>query len=107
MHKWPHKTPHLSKQQISAAVKNAGWQSFRRSLKGVPTSAKLDALHKYLTESPPPLLKNPSPIFTAVTIPNVKFIVWQEKYLREWRVANYINALKRGGLLNNEGEVMR
>lgn len=84
MKKWPHEVPRLTVCEISKAIKDPDWQAFRRGLKGQPTSTKLHLLHKYLTISPR-----------------------EELPAREIRVANYINALKRGGQLNADLEVQR
>lgn len=87
MKKWPHPVPSLSMSDILTAVNDEAWQKFRTALKGRSTEDKLDLLDRYLRYDG--LLEN---------VP---------LGIRVIRVANYINALKRGGLLNHNLEVIR
>ena len=64
----------LTKNEIRNAVHDTKWQAFRKSLKGLPTDTKLDKLYAYLYQH-------------------------QTSYNAHIQVQNYINALKRGGIL--------
>lgn len=85
MKTWPHFIDTHSTAVILTAVDDENWQMFRKSLKGISTENKLDLLNA--------------------------------RYLERWinggsheekvRIDNYINALKRGGLLNSKLEVVR
>lgn len=88
MHTWYREVPSLSQSEILAAVKNDAWQRFRQTLKGLSTEDKLDALEGYCQRR-------------------------EEKGGRLQRsdivrVANYINALLRGGQLRhgNNGTIV-
>lgn len=70
------KTKPLKKKDIqptSPAIKDAKWQAFRKSLKGLPTAEKLRKLKQWQRQNP-----------------GKKSAI---------QVTNYINALKRGGQL--------
>jgi hypothetical protein len=113
--KWKHPVPSLSQKQIAAAVEDDKWQIFRLSLKGLSTEEKLRRLKQYLeddkwqifrlslkglsTEKKLRLLEQYLEEKTS-SIDNI------ERGMREIRVANYINALRRGGLLNDKYEVV-
>ena len=84
MDKWPKTVESWSQDEILTHVKNAEWQSFRLSLKGIPTKQKLLRLFWYLLDDHD---EDPRAI--------------------KCRVDNYINALKRGGQLNMDLEVQR
>lgn len=75
---WHREVPPLTQSEIHEAVENGRWQQFRRELKGMSTSSKLDCLDRYLTNRE-----------RLGTIERVHYV----------RVANYINALLRGGQL--------
>lgn len=66
----------------SPAIKDAEWQKFRLSLKGVSTEQKLSRIVRYIERR-------------------------GETGLVEIQIMNYINALKRGGQLSKTGEVQR
>jgi len=83
MDKWPYEIQHLDMGEILRAVASNRWQNVRKSLKGLPTSQKLIALQMWLFEGQDP----------------------EED--RVIQVHNYINALKRGGQLNLNNEVVR
>lgn len=72
-----------NKEQIAEAVNNEHWQQFRRSLKGLPTSQKLNELRNYWV--------NYNHVNEKVRI----------------RVDNYINALRRGGFLDECYQVIK
>ena len=67
-------SPPPSREEIHKAIKYDDWQELRISLKGVSTEAKLRALRAFLKK------ENNSRVARVV-------------------VHNYVNALKRGGLL--------
>jgi hypothetical protein len=62
----------LKREQIQKAIKNEAWQDFRKGLKGLSTTSKLNKLSNYLKQ------QGNSPVAQV-------------------RVENYKNALKRGG----------
>jgi len=64
-----------SQKEIATAVNNASWQAFRESMIGSSLRSRYARLHKYLSG------QNHS---AAAKI----------------RVTNYVNALKRGGLID-------
>ena len=82
MDRWPHKIGLYAMREILAAVADSEWQKFRVSLKGLPTTEKLDRLDQYLFDN-------------------------REQRPCRCRVDNYINALRRGGQLNLQNEVQR
>lgn len=88
---WPYPVPSLSPSDISRAINDADWQKFRLSLKGWPTGIKLAKLKTYLNG--------------LGDIDNEKLL--EEQMLRDIRVANYINALRRGGQLDLNNRVQR
>lgn len=81
MDKWPFTIESYSRNAIDRAVNDAAWQQFRKSLKGLPTTVKLDKLYTHL--------------FDELSDDTVV------------RVDNYLNALKRGGQLTLDGTVQR
>lgn len=82
MNKWPHDVESWGMHEILEAVDNAEWQRFRMSLKKQPTTEKLVRLDRLL-----------------------KLSAGDRK--DKCRIDNYINALKRGGQLNMNLEVVR
>jgi len=78
MYIWNREIPSLTATEINNAVQNEGWQRYRRSMKGLATSNKLDCLNGYLGRR------------------EHDGICERVHYVR---VANYINALLRGGQL--------
>lgn len=91
MKKWPYVVKPLSTEEIRLAITDDSWQRFRLSLKGLTTEDKLDRLNAYRQN----LLNN-------------GYLIAQRRTREvEVRVDNYINALKRGGQLNMELEVVR
>lgn len=84
---WPHTVCHYSPHEVREyCVCDDEWQNFRRRLKQKPTGTKLQMLEGWLQEH------TRDPERTRRT---------------QVQVANYINALKRGGQLNIRCEVMR
>jgi hypothetical protein len=84
MKRWPHEIkPYTPMEVYKYAVANPVWQAFRKSLKGLPTEEKLDKLHDWLHNVGPTSRR------------------------KQVQVDNYINALKRGGQLNEEGHVQK
>lgn len=63
----------MKRSDIQQAVKEPVWQTFRLSLRGLPTGEKLRKLKEYRKK--------------------------HKGYFRQVQVENYINALKRAGLL--------
>lgn len=86
MLKWPHEVKPTTMYEIYDAIRDPIWQSFRMSLKGHPTSWKLDALHERRERQ-------------------INSGLWTRD--REIQIDNYINALKRGGQLNMNLEVVK
>ncbi len=87
MQRWEHDVTHLTRAEIMGAIKCSTWQDFRLWLKGKPTIVKLQDLDKWL-----------------------QFDVecnHCDRATRQIQVDNYINALKRGGQLDLEGNVVR
>ena len=84
MNKWPHQVPTLTQETIFWAIDDEVWQSFRKQLKGLTTKTKLIKLNEYLVGAP-----------------------LNKVDRRRVQVANYINALKRGGQLSPNLEVVR
>ena len=85
MDRWPHEVYYHPKDEILRHVKNKRWQMFRLLLKGLYTYEKLIRLDQWLrdevSETPPHVVRT--------------------------CVDNYINALRRGGQLNENYEVVR
>jgi len=90
MRRWPDTLRSLRHDEIMTAIDDDDWQTFRKSLKGLPTEDKLDQLYHYLHK------------FFEESETN-----YGEFFVREIRVVNYLNALKRGGQLNYNLEVVR
>ena len=81
MDRWPNTINYTPVAETLEAVKDAAWQKVRLSMKGIPTSRKLDVLLAYDSEG-----------------------IERERRLR---VDNYLNALKRGGQLNDDLTIKR
>ena len=64
----------IPRQEVLDAVRDLGWQTFRKGLKGLDTQSKLDALLRYIVSH-------------------------NGERVARIRVHNYIGALLRGGLL--------
>lgn len=86
--RWEYDIKTLTIEQIHEAVNCDIWQAFRVSLKGLSTDAKLAGLEAWL------LANN----YTCDHCTGE---------IRQRQVDNYINALKRGGQLDLEGNVVR
>lgn len=82
MNQWPYEVKSHSMAAIQQAVNDADWQNFRLTLKGRSTPEKLDML------------------FAHIQFNNVG-------HATSIRVDNYINALKRGGQLDEHCRVQR
>jgi len=82
VNQWPYKVEYYSVEEVGIhCVRDSNWQSFRKSLKGLPTSEKLQRLD-----------------------------VWRNTYKgrpAKVQIDNYINALKRGGQLGMDLTVRR
>ena len=80
--KWTHKLDTHSPDKIRRCVAQENWQTFRKSLKGLPTEEKLTKLSGWLRSR-------------------------RGGGCTKTQVDNYINALKRGGQLNADLEVVK
>lgn len=74
----------LNHDEIMEAVKDEDWQVYRLSMKGLTTHFKLSALANWLERGKTP-----------------------DSDKRRIQVMNYLNALKRGGQLDKDGNVVR
>lgn len=89
MRKWPYAILYHSSAEIQEhCVQNPAWQKVRLGLKGLPTEQKLIKLYEWYFNQ-------------------AKHTHTQESYIARVCVDNYINALKRGGQLNDKCEVQR
>lgn len=95
MKQWPHPVPFLTRREIDKAVRDGHWQAVRNSMVSKSTEEKLNILQKYYSYSHKT---------TATLGAN---LTEEAARRREVQVGNYINALKRGGLLNDKLEVVR
>lgn len=87
MQAWPHPICSYTPEEVQQfCVQDVKWQEFRMSLKGLPTPTKLDKLDQYYYDNTVLGHKNP-----RIQI----------------QTSNYINALKRGGLLSMDLRVQR
>jgi hypothetical protein len=84
--KWPHEVKTYTRSEVTGAIFYADWQDFRLSLKGVETVRKLKLLDARRTSL-------------------INSGLWTRD--REIQIDNYINALKRGGQLNMNLEVVK
>lgn len=88
MDKWPYIVMTYSPLEVQEyCVRSAGWQNFRVTLKGKPTTQKLA------------MLKDWRDLDIA--------ILGHVRRRCQVQIDNYINALKRGGQLNMNLEVQR
>ena len=102
MLKWPHEVKTYSPQEVQEYVADPYWQTIRIGMKGMSTERKLDTLSAYRYnrlaynsgEPGNPKSRNPT---------NVGVL----ERCHEVQIDNYINALKRGGLLNMQLEVIK
>lgn len=69
----------LKREQIQKHINDETWQTFRLSLKGLPTEDKLSQLEEYKRER-------------------------GDNEMTKVQILNYLNALKRAGLLSKEGK---
>jgi hypothetical protein len=104
MVRWPRKVVGYSPSEVQEyCVKDPEWQKCRLSMKGVPTVMKLDMLAAWIS-------KRHNAIHAAIdrddlymSDPKVRAM-----YRRlEVQVSNYINALKRGGQLDQQLNVRK
>jgi hypothetical protein len=89
MTRWPYEVDPTTPEEIQLyCVKDTVWQAFREGLKGLSTERKLDKLAFYRDEA---------------------LLHWPTAKQRNWKVqvANYINALRRGGLLDDNLRVVK
>jgi hypothetical protein len=88
MKKWPYAVKSKTVNEINAYCKDPEWQSLRLKMKGQPTEKKLRMLKHYRDKK----------TFNGTCGLARKF---------EVQIDNYIDALKRGGQLNMQLEVVR
>lgn len=86
MNQWPYKVQTLTRQEIDEAIKDELWQETRLSMKGVSTPTKLRILENWRQAN-----SCDDVLSRAASI----------------QIDNYINALRRGGQLNDKLEVVR
>lgn len=83
MPRWPFKVESYLVMEVQEyCVRDAEWQKFRKSLKGLNTLEKLYKLQSWILHHP-------------------------HQRRAQVQVDNYINALKRGGQLDMEGNIKR
>lgn len=88
MYVWPYKIYSYTVGEVQRyCVQDLDWQKIRKSMKGRPTTTKLDLLEEYY-------LRNLE-----------QFARDRERF--HIQASNYINALKRGGQLNIQREVVK
>ena len=85
MKRWPYEVKHLTRTEIMDAIKCDAWQDLRLSMKGRPSMIKLDMCVTWLE-------------IGCETCGEAK---------RSIQIDNYINALKRGGQLDVDGNIVR
>lgn len=90
MQHWPFEVHSTTKEEIlEYCVNDDLWQQYRLRMKGIVTEAKLDKLFLWREQG---LLHAKSP---------------EESRRYQVQIDNYINALKRGGLLDDNLRVQR
>lgn len=88
MNSWPYAISTYSPAEVQEfCVKDAAWQEFRLSLKGISTEAKLRKLNQYRA--------------------NRLYATGELARRYEVQIDNYLNALKRGGQLTMDLKVQR
>jgi hypothetical protein len=87
MDKWPHQVNHTPTSETLEAVRDPEWQRIRLIMKGKPTSEKLEMLN-------------------AWRIVNFCEVMGLHRQT-QLQIDNYINALKRGGQLNDDLTIKR
>lgn len=90
MNKWPHVVKPTTTEEIRNAVKDAEWQRLRLSMKGMTTERKLVTLDAWRNRK----------VFMRDGVP----CLFRH---HEVCIDNYINALKRGGQLNDALEAVK
>jgi hypothetical protein len=87
----------MYRTEILSYVKDPAWQKFRESLKGLPTTEKLDRLAAYRKVH-----------YRVGSNADLDDMDWTPlSRAHQVRIDNYINALRRGGQLNHKLEVVR
>lgn len=102
MDRWPHSVRSYTPAEVAKYVVDAEWQKCRLSMKGIPTTEKLEILNKYRSDRLAYSSGHPD-------IPNSRHLADHGVLEREHQVQidNYINALKRGGQLRMDLTVQR
>lgn len=90
MLRWPGDIKPITQEEIQRAISCPAWQNFRLSMKGKPTSHKLDML--WARRDMLLTLGEQSP---------------EHQRLYDVQVYNYLNALLRGGQLSSDLKVVR
>ena len=85
---WPHPVELTTTKEIAEYTGDPDWQTIRLSMKGLETGYKLRVLRAYRIQC----LQRGGPTLAR-------------KY--QVQIDNYINALKRGGQLNDKCEVVK
>lgn len=97
MKKWPYTVQSHSRYAIQVVTKDTNWQTFRETLVKMPTEEKLDHLYRRLNAH--------SDIMDDDQNPGIQGMRFDHE--EKMRVDNYLNALKRGGQLNNLYQVVK
>ena len=84
---WPFEVKHVAKKEIEQYCPDPDWQKVRLSMKGTSTQEKMQILNRWRN----------------------RHLINQEFLPRkiEVQIDNYVNALKRGGQLDVEGNIQR
>lgn len=91
--KWPFQVmPYTTSEVTEFCVRDQEWQKFRLTLKGVPTFKKLEMLNMRRDAN--------------IKANSHKLEVYVDRR-HQVQIDNYINALKRGGQLNMDLEVVK
>ena len=91
MIRWPHLVKSYSQAEVLEYTGDSYWQTIRIGMKGMPTGMKLDTLDAYRYNR-----------LGFGTIPDDEL-----PRCVEVQTDNYINALKRGGFLNEQLQVVK
>lgn len=93
MNSWPHPLVTCTREEVQKfCVQDSLWQAYRLKMKGTRTTSKLSMLNAwYIREVDHGAFEGDS----------------QLKRRAEVQISNYINALKRGGQLNDDLTIRR
>lgn len=109
MNQWPHPLTPYTMDEVRKYTEDPTWQRVRRSLKGLETIAKLDALQVYRSGHLKIGGEQPGPTLSGdMHEPNHgRTYYYYLNREQEVQIDNYINSLKRGGYLNMDLKVIR